>query len=292
MISQKYVIPMFGGLGNQLFGYAYARHLCMNPKNEVLLWRMPQGLGNENHGQNAATAFSHDRAVPLLSLRSTLGLRVLVARLLTPLCNTDRPVLGVRYEVLTTEGLSWSTPRLNHEVTILSSYFRSLKFLRALQKRGQMLELRPSKISPTLRRLEHVAIQTRTFVLHLRRGDYLKKSIQGALPTRYYLSALEALGAKPADTLILLSDSPEIAAKEFSGSGYKNMLIVGLDVDALTAAESLWLASSASNLVMSNSTFSWWAAATGHLGKQVVFPGGWNDYIMDKSWIRIEAALS
>jgi hypothetical protein len=155
-----------------------------------------------------------------------------------------------------------------------------------------MLELRPSKISTTLGRLEKLVEKNKTFLLHLRRGDYLKPSIQGALPIGYYLRGLEALGAKPADTLILLSDSPEIAAKEFSGSGYKNILVVGIDVDPLTAPESLWLASCARNLVMSNSTFSWWAAATGYLGKRVAFPGGWNDYIMEKSWTRIEADSS
>ena len=292
MTGQKYVIPMFGGLGNQLFGYAYARYLSLEMENEVVLWRMPQGLGNENHSQNAATAFLHDRELPLLKLTSTLGLRALFSRLVTPLLGTDKSVMGVRYAVLDTEGLSRPTPGNPSEVTILSSYFRTLKFLRALQRRGQMRELRPREISSNLERLEHLARQPRTFLLHLRRGDYLRPSIQAALPSGYYLYALEALGARPTDTLILLSDSPEIVAQEFSGSGYQNILTVGLEVDPLTAAESLWVASCASNLVMSNSTFSWWAATTGNSGKNVVFPGGWNDHIMDKGWTRIAVGLS
>jgi hypothetical protein len=93
--------------------------------------------------------------------------------------------------------------------------------------------------------------------IHLRRTDYKGfkvKGLQGddfTLPTAYYAKALHLLGQDV--PLVIVSDDPAYCQQQY---GHMQNVIVSTE-DAITDFQIL---RHASKLVISNSTFAWWAA--------------------------------
>jgi hypothetical protein len=280
-------IPLFGGLGNQLFGYAFAayqRNLMSAPVDcEVMVMRPSRG--NKTHGQSLLDEFSLD--IPLNFHRES-KLDHLVLGILRFL----RLRLGYR-TVFSNMTLALSAEeafQIQNDVSIgtrvfVSNYFRTPEYLLQLQNIGHMKFLIPAKQSINYTKLiTNENLSDDVFVVHMRRGDYLRPSINEALPLGYYVNALQALGATSSSKIFVVSDSSELAKREFETSDFRDLVFVGGSDLPLSPAESLSFASQAQNLVMSNSTFSWWAAMTGNLEKSVIYPEGWNSYLMKNSW--------
>ena len=95
--------------------------------------------------------------------------------------------------------------------------------------------------------------------VHVRLGDY--KKLGWCLPPTYYETAL----SKISGTIIVVSDEPEEA---------KKILPSAIICDSGTDEEQMALLSMSDNLVMSNSSFSWWAAYLGSHNR-VFAPNPW-----------------
>jgi hypothetical protein len=113
---------------------------------------------------------------------------------------------------------------------------------------------------------------------HVRRGDYLdnQNSFIGALSRDYFLDGLTLLRQDPAfenRELWIFSNDVSFVKQEFAGKLNGSVRWIEPPPHA-TEAESLVLLGSGGALVMSNSTFSWWAAAIGR-PKRVVAPKKW-----------------
>jgi len=128
-------------------------------------------------------------------------------------------------------------------------------------------------------------------VINLRRGDYV--SCGFALPVSFYRNALEALQGRTFDTVIIVSDDRAVESffcdlLERDGftcttAGRFDGVALGQRPDRIAdaAVRDFLLIAQARNLVMSNSTFCWWAAVLNDLwhpgpeDRTVVFPTGW-----------------
>jgi hypothetical protein len=116
--------------------------------------------------------------------------------------------------------------------------------------------------------------------LHLRRGDYLQietQNFHGLSTARYASRALETIrsitGHLPA---YVYSDNLEIVRHELEQ--YSLIDLTFVNQDKLTDIESLVQMSQSQHMVMSNSSFSWWAAFLMHCrsGESVVIaPRPW-----------------
>jgi hypothetical protein len=109
--------------------------------------------------------------------------------------------------------------------------------------------------------------------LHFRLGDYQKlENIYGRLTSNYFEKALlETSHKDEKQNLWVFSDEPD-KAKEILGIKFQNSYYVPSNASS-RPLESLILLSKMKRKVLSNSTFSWWAAYLGH-PKQVktIFP--------------------
>lgn len=120
-------------------------------------------------------------------------------------------------------------------------------------------------------------------VLHIRRGDLLtqEQGFQPVLPVSYYRDAIELLGV---DEVVVFSDDPDWCRDELpSLLGVKvytesTSLLRPHGPDYRRAPASdwtdLWLMSYGNPLVISNSTYAWWAAWLGQ-AERVLYPGTW-----------------
>ncbi len=99
-------------------------------------------------------------------------------------------------------------------------------------------------------------------LLHVRLGDYLNENSFGIPGAEYFAKALRYLksdfsGTKDID-LVIFSDSPDLLNRFLDAEILEGSLIH--DGANLSPIETLHLMSKANNFVISNSTFSWWAA--------------------------------
>lgn len=133
-------------------------------------------------------------------------------------------------------------------------------------------------------------------VVHVRRGDYRNDahSAIGVLNKEYYLRAIaEFQGLKAQGREIwVFSDSISDVKEEFGQAG-KDFRFVSTPPE-VSAAEIMVLMSMASSIVISNSTYSYWAALSGNVS-EVVCPEKWfrvgkdPSQLLPPTWTRIES---
>ena len=102
------------------------------------------------------------------------------------------------------------------------------------------------------------------FVLHIRKGDYtIKKNtkIFADLDVKFYIDALNQLGL-PIGKLIICTDDQDWVRKYLSPelSIFCNNIDMSSSYGCKTWVDDFLLMRFSKNLIMSNSTFSWWAA--------------------------------
>jgi hypothetical protein len=115
--------------------------------------------------------------------------------------------------------------------------------------------------------------------LHIRRGDYLQHAkTMGVLDLKYFEESLsEILKDQRSERSVWIftdSDSAAIEFREKISMINVKVRIVSPPVNS-QSAESLLLMSLCNEIVISNSTYSWWAAVLGSSEKRVIRPSHW-----------------
>ena len=184
------------------------------------------------------------------------------------------------------------------EAQLLRGYFQSGKYFVDIRK--EVLEWfdPPASIKDTVARkyttLLTPTIQTNAVVIHVRRGDYAKAgpSMYGILTPAYFNKAMahmrELVG--PGVQFLIFSDDVRYCRATFQGA---NITCVDEPNEHLT----LHLMSQFKFYIISNSTFSWWAAYLGEPAQTVIAPDPWygpagpQDFedIYEPGWIRMNA---
>lgn len=135
-------------------------------------------------------------------------------------------------------------------------------------------------------------------MMHLRLGDYLQENKFGIPSENYFLSSLNRLEAEvdQSQRLLLFTDSPEIIGRYLPN--LLNSLSLFNPPRKFEALENLIVMSSAKNFIISNSTYSWWAAfLSEHKKAKVYAPNPWfHDLnppigLIPANWITINSGL-
>lgn len=134
----------------------------------------------------------------------------------------------------------------------------------------------------------------KTVSLHVRRGDYVSDSaanrIHGTLSVEYYSEAIKLIRSKMDNpSFCIFSDDPQWVLDNLPIS--KEALIVS--DGSCKDYEELYLMSKCSHNIIANSSFSWWGAwLNDNSSKIVIAPDKWfvsrpSEYIIPKNWIRL-----
>lgn len=135
--------------------------------------------------------------------------------------------------------------------------------------------------------------RTNSVAIHVRRGDYLKvhEMYGGICTENYYNSGMEYMERHIGNAHYFVFSDDMYWCREFFGSR-NNVTYVDIN-DENTGHCDLMLMSKCRNIIIANSSFSWWAAwLNRNKEKIVVAPDRWtNDnacmHIVPESWIRI-----
>lgn len=273
MVRQRNVrVFLRGGLGNQLFQYAAGLALSTKTSAELiidtcLLPSNPREKDGVFHRPEEISSFHHEGTIvrsPKPSFTSTQTF----ARLL-------------QLERMTGDALGAPALRILRSVSSesrdLRDYFSNLRLPARInsycshpdffQPIGDELRQQIYSLSnPSAFYLDHVhrLESEQPTGIHLRLGDYQNfRNLYGDLTADYFERALNfATPKNDRRNLWVFSDEPE-KAKEILGRRFKDAYFV-LDQTSSRPVESLILLSKLRFKVLSNSTFSWWAAYLGH----------------------------
>jgi len=132
-------------------------------------------------------------------------------------------------------------------------------------------------------------------IIHVRLGDYKLENSFGIPSERYFAEALQEIRkVSHRSNIWLFSDEPELAIQKLPNEILSDTFVV--PVEGLTSAETLDLMRGGSGYLISNSTFSWWAAYLRHQREAVVMaPAPWFASSVDpiniipNEWLRVPA---
>jgi hypothetical protein len=252
-----------GGLGNQMFQYAYGKHLSYKyntdirfdirfyvldttPKREFLLNKFPNTFIN--------TDINISFTGPVYRISDDFNYREFINE------------VGCNY--------------------YLDGYWQSEKFFKESEDLIRE-DLKPSE--EILEKIEKTPfLDTNTISLHVRRTDYVTSN--GFHPVQsieYYKNALNIIGDY--DYIFVFSDDIQWCKENLT---FDNMIFI----EGFDDVEDLLLMSLCKNNIIANSSFSWWGAwLNNNPNKKVVAPINWfgdntnlsSDCIIPNNWIKI-----
>ncbi len=258
-MTQTKIITIKGGLGNQLFQYAYGLKLSLIDKKHIIF---------------DTSFFNNTRK------------------------DIHRPFLLDKFNISLSENFKQIPvnplikifKKVVQKITRNYSYYQSEKYF--IDIKNQVLKEFTLK-NPLSQAAQEVAknIQTDSVSIHIRRGDYVNNSHHGLCDLEYYYKALHHIKSQlNTPHFFIFSDDIEWAKKNIQ-IGAETFVSNG----DISEAEELMLMSQCSHNIIANSTFSWWAA---YLNKNphkiVIAPKQWTNTessdrleILPKTWVQL-----
>lgn len=268
-------IYSFGGLGNQLFQYCFAKNISQLRKEKVivdisyyLLKKDRQYLLKHIVKEDCNIKFksSFMGIIKLMIVSKTKGKKNLIES------------NAYKYE-----------KDISKNYSRYVGYWQNIKYLKNLDNKI-FLE---SKILENP--IKEILDRENTVSIHIRRGDYLNKNVNnGVLSKEYYKSAIGIMNKMLNNPFFLVfSDDIEYVK---NNDLFKNYYFIDNSIKSNIYPKDILeflIMTECKNFIIANSTFSWWAAYLGKSSnKIVVAPKKWIKNVEDinlfpKEWIVI-----
>ena len=200
--------------------------------------------------------------------------------------------------VYTAKGLGYDQALVTKgDISRIQGYFQTHKYYNYLLDSGCLPILELNKKSSWFNDLYSILVAKQVVIIHVRRGDYNKlTSSIGLLSMDYYIDAISQVQLiLPNSEFWVFSDDINEAKELFYGINLEVSKWL-IPPDGNDPAESLVLMSYGKAIITANSSFSWWAAATGNNLKTVIAPYPWfknlnePEDLIPEHWLRVPSS--
>jgi len=263
---------MAGGIGNQLFILAAgAYYSCQNNENVIFDFSSHKN-GMTKHGSDIRSLN------PAVSFRNR-PYRFIAKAGMKRFSNWDF------FPTYTSRLVGYDPALENHILeNQIFGYFQTYRYLDHPKVRNLIDSLYLGSTSDWFDECSSEMLNLPTISVHIRRGDYMNlKDSFGVLSEEYYNSAirfiLENSSTKYARVLVFSDDIA--VAKQLVCNLETSLPVQFAEPPKNNPDESLMLMSQSDALIISNSSFSWWAAQLGNKSKFVVCPSKWFRDMLD-----------
>jgi len=304
-VAPPTVVKLSGGLGNQLFGLSVALLAKSTCHSEIFL----DARNISTHENSSVKSFvlpleftDNNRNFMLRSSLFALDLRVMFSKILRRAKLLSEPQLNYYFSSRAQGGgfddqlMEWiQAPSGSLAARYIEGYFQTFKYFRDfVQSQDFQLQLRSS--SYWFQSMYQIAERHRPTVIHVRRGDYRDQKTQqvfGLLDKQYFLDAISLVRSKelkPSEIWIFSDSISEVRAE--LEPHIPDALFVETPKN-VHAAEVLLLMAEAGSLVISNSTFGYWAGLVSKTAQLVVAPTKWfkvqedPEHLVPPEWDRV-----
>ena len=245
-----------GGIGNQLFQYAFAKKLALETDAMLLLDTGIYALDIPGITKRHLELFQFPVHAEILTEER---LKQLPAELF-----------------LLEETCDFIYEEINiHDIDFplyIQGYWQSWKYLHPIaQILRSELCFQAERLSEQVITFGRMLSKTSSVGIHIRRTDYAKYPQLGILPVSYYRCAVRFFNQTGADfTFYVFSDDPDWVEADL------NLQSSFQVVRGHSGFEDLYLMSQCRNNIIANSTFGWWAAwLNPNPDKMIVAPQFW-----------------
>lgn len=281
------IIKIKGGLGNQMFQYAFARYFGIERRIDV---KLDNGINTNK--QDTVRQYSLDNFNTILPLASKE--EVLKAKY--PYGIVSKIKRGFKSKILRIHNIGYVTNILNTKENYLEGFWQSYKYLEPIRD-ILLKEITPR--NPSDERFDNIIKQienTPSISIHIRRGDYVTdpktKAVHNVCGLEYYLKAIDTIKAQVNNpTFFVFSDDIDWVSKnlEINSPTFWVSNLRGEDY------EELILMSKCKHNIIANSSFSFWGAwLNQNTNKIVIAPKKWNNKyqkeyedLLPPLWIKI-----
>lgn len=310
------IIPLVGGLGNQLFQLSFA---LWGEKVANLDFRLDACLANPRKiNQNVALLSLQMRENSLHHKFLKQPFNTFLSKVYGK--NLTRALRGVnsgslmsffwktvseflflfRYRrflrLRASRDLGLDENLMIEENSLFIGYFQTYFYAEHAAVYKSLMTLEPKDKSIKYEWYSERILKEEPIMLHLRLTDYLKEDSFGLPGENYYKMALSEMRmASKSRPIWVFSDDTE-GAKQYLGEVFASWNLCYFEDDSLSDAEVWCLMRKFSGYIIANSTFSWWAAFLREKrSAKVICPNPWFKGIEDPSqliprdWTRIQS---
>ncbi len=173
----------------------------------------------------------------------------------------------------------------------LVGFFQSWKYFDQYRNEiKKQFVLKDEFISDSAKKICNECMNQNSIAIHIRRGDYVHTT-DWLIDEKFYLESLREIEKKHKENLniYVFCDQEGFAEKLFSE--YKNIVYITA-LKKYTDIEEFWIMKSCQNHIISNSTFSWWAAYLCENSNQIVYAPiykQWSEEYYLPTWNKINA---
>jgi hypothetical protein len=289
MNKKTLVFEISGGLGNQLFQLAALNSYAIDFGLEPVVNLSKLSKGNVHREFTVPIELYRILTCQPSNFRFDSGITLWLKRAIWKIESTF-PGIKLR-NVYNPKAIGFSPESITEfNYKIISGYFQSYRYPDKLGWKNKLNEFSPT--NRNFIRFRKEILQVRPIAIHVRGQDYLNDSSGiGNLQLEYFATALEKVN-KPNKKIWVFTDDIRYARRILSPLE-SDFLIVD-EAQTLSAIETMYLMATAPVLIISNSTFSWWAAYISS-DAQVYAPKKWFQNMDDPldlippDWHRLES---
>ncbi len=280
------IVKLKGGLGNQLFQYAFGRLLALRRNEELKL---------DKSGLGAKTDTYRSYALDNFNIKENIAESVEAYKLEYPYGKLSKLINIFKTKLLRQFHIGYEKNLLESKTNYFSGFFQSYKYLEPIKnellKEITLKENLEEKFQNLLLQMKNV----NSVALHIRRGDYVSdaktKAAHFICDLAYYEKAIRIIKEKIGGVkFFVFSDDIEWAKENLKGEEF--VFVSGPGVEDY---EELILMSLCKNNIIANSSFSFWSAwLNQNQDKVVVAPALWNKRynkhykdLLPDDWIKI-----
>lgn len=264
MRNKKIIVALTGGLGNQMFQYAFGRMLQerfgVDLEFDISFYRThPERSVQIDKYNIANVTFKYH---PIYSRLRLIFQRIPVLRWIVGTYKERR-------EFVLDENI------FTHRYSYYAGYWQNFRYFeRIAGKLRQELEFKGS-IPEVVKTLSDRMKNEDSIAVHIRRGDFLSEKYIDEFCTlneEYYRSAIKFL-SREGRPIYFFSNDIKWCKKTFGD--INNSFFVDNSI-SISEHTDFYLMRSAQHLIMANSTFSWWAGEIAYSNnREVICPINW-----------------
>jgi hypothetical protein len=287
------ITRLTGGLGNQMFQYAFGLELATRHKTELK-------LDISSYSNPALNIPPRTYDLYIFNVTATIAseaeIRTLAKRVNHDL--TDRllnRVLGVKATHIREPHFHFSQDAFGSPDNVyLNGYWQSDKYFRAVEcQLRQEFTFRDPPCESARRILDKIE-NSESVCVHVRRGDFVTNPFNGLYGKEYYDAGAEIISkTKSGLSFFVFSDDIPWCRENLAFDG--ETVFVEDEFEPVKFRDDLRLMAACKHFIIANSSFSWWAAWLNNgADKIVVAPSRWaTPTDIDKSdmylpgWIKI-----
>lgn len=297
------IINIIGGLGNQMFQYAFALAIKQaNPSEKVFIdtQHFRYLFFKKYKTSNLHNGYELDRIFPNLDIQVAGVRQLLKVTLYIPNFFISRiarkvfPKRKTEYIAPLHESQTFRPELLTLEGDIYyEGYWQAADYFSNCKQQIRKVFSHPEPNEYNRKMIEAIT-STSSVGIHIRRGDYLLSSrYMGICEKKYYQEAIKIIMSdnKPYSFFIFSNDIEWCKSNILPLIGNSSVTFV-LDNIGKNSCWDMFLMTYCQDLIIANSSFSWWGAFLSNNANRIIAPYPWmndrdTDDIYESSWIKI-----